>query len=77
VKSRIDAFKALWLEWKKSFVRWWNDHAAGSPADQTMAWAVAVGVPGVALGLALYPRLTVLICAGIYVWLKIEERKKP
>ena len=38
-------------------------------------WLAAVGIPAALLGLILCPRLVVLVCAGIYVWSKIEERR--
>jgi len=76
VRTRLDAAKSLWRDWKESALRWWTAKSAGGAGDQNSAWLAAVGIPAALLGLAVCPRLTVLACAGIYVWSKIEERRK-
>ena len=74
--SRADAAKELWRDWKGSAARWWRAKAAGGPADQTAMWIAAVGTAAALIGLAMCPRVTVLACAGCYVWAKVEERRK-
>lgn len=76
MRTRLDAAKSLWRDWKNKAARWWAAKSAGGAKDQMSTWLAAVGVPAALLGLVLCPRLTVLACAGIYVWLKIEERRK-
>ena len=68
--------KSLWRDWKNSALGWWKAKSAGDQKDQTSMWIAAVGIPAAALGLVLCPRLTVLACAGAYVAVKIEERRK-
>lgn len=76
MKTRADAAKALWRDWKEAATRWWTAKSAGDSKDQTKMWLAAVGIPAAILGLALCPRLAIAACAGVYVWLKIEERRK-
>ena len=75
MRTRLDAAKSLWQDWKDATVRWWATKSAGDSKDQTSMWLAAVGIPAVLLGLILCPRLIVLVCTGIYVWSKIEERR--
>ena len=75
MKTRLDAAKSLWREWKGAASRWWATKSAGDSTGQTSTWLAAVGIPAALLGLILCPRLVVLVCAGIYVWSKIEERR--
>ena len=75
MRTRLDAAKSLWRDWKDAARHWWATKSAGDSKDQTSMWLAAVGIPAVLLGLILCPRLTVLVCAGIYVWSKIEERR--
>lgn len=75
MRTRLDAAKSLWRDWKNAAARWWATKSAGDSKDQTSMWLAAVGIPAALLGLVLCPRLTVLACAGVYVWSKIEERR--
>ena len=75
MKDRIDAAKSLWLDWKAAVVRWWKAKSAGDSKDQTSTWLAAVGIPAALLGLILCPRLTMLTCVVVYIWMEIEERR--
>ena len=75
MRTRLDAAKSLWRDWKGAAARWWATKSAGGSKDQTSMWLAAAGIPAALLGLVLCPRLTVLACAGVYVWSKIEERR--
>lgn len=75
MKTRLDATKSLWRDWKDAASRWWTIKSAGDSKDQTSMWLAAVGIPAALLGLVLCPRLTVLACAGVYIWSKIEKRR--
>jgi hypothetical protein len=75
MRTRLDAAKSLWRDWKDAAARWWMIKSAGDFKDQTSTWLAAVGIPAALLGLVLCPRLTVLACAGVYIWSKIEERR--
>lgn len=75
MKDRIDVAKSLWRDWKAAAARWWKAKSAGGPGDQTSMWLAAVGIPAALIGLILCPRLTMLACIGVYIWLEIEERR--
>lgn len=73
--TRTEAAKSLWRDWKDQAARWWRGKAAGGAKDQTALWLAAAGVPAALLGLVMCPRLTVLACAGAWIYAKIEERR--
>ena len=74
MKTKLDAAKLLWQDWKNAAIRWWATKSAGNFRDQTSTWLAAIGIMAALFGLILCPRLLVLVCAGVYIWLKIEER---
>ena len=75
MRTRLNAAKSLWRDWKAAVVRWWKTKSAGDSKDQTSTWLAAVGIPAALLGLILCPRLMVLACVCFYIWTEIEERK--
>ena len=75
MRTRLNAAKSLWRDWKAAVVRWWKAKSAGDSKDQTSTWLAAVGIPAALLGLILCPRLMVLACVCFYIWTEIEERK--
>ena len=75
MRTRLNAAKSLWQDWKAAVVRWWKAKSAGDSKDQTSTWLAAVGIPAALLGLILCPRLMVLACVCFYIWTEIEERK--
>lgn len=75
MRTRLNAAKSLWRDWKAVMVRWWKAKSAGDSKDQTSTWLAAVGIPAALLGLILCPRLMVLACVCFYIWTEIEERK--
>ena len=75
MKDRIDAAKSLWRDWKAAAARWWKAKSAGGSGDQTSTWLAAVGIPAALLGLVLCPRLTMLACVVVYIWMEIEDRR--
>ena len=76
MKTRAEAAKELYAEWKDSAVRWWKSKSAGGAEDQTSMWFAAVGIPAVLIGLALCPRITVAAVAAAWTWKQIEDRRK-
>jgi len=74
--TRFEAARALWKELLYAVERWWRAKAFGGPADQTKLWIAAVSIPAFLTGIAVSPRITVLASAALYVWYKIEEKRK-
>ena len=75
MRTRLDAAKSLWRDWKAAVVRWWKAKSAGGSVDQTSTWLAAVGISAALFGLVLCPRLMVLARVGFYIWSEIEERR--
>lgn len=73
--SRTKAAKELAKETYAGAKAWWNSKSSGGLKDQTATWIAAVGIPAALIGFAVYPRLTLLVCAAAYVWKRIEEKR--
>lgn len=73
--TRREALKKLLSEWRLR-LKDVLDPGSPDPKAQTRAWIAAAGIPAAAVGLALCPRATVLICAALWIWSKIEEKRK-